>query len=84
MTKQEKLDLLVKIITFTNNFSIAALLIFPLFLGKIGVASSIFIYLFIGSFLAIQFHNVQVFWQTICFWLPALWSIRVTGWITKN
>lgn len=83
MTKKQKLDLLVKIMTVFNNTFLAASFILGAFIVPIGTICSASTYLFVGLILAFTFRKLQNFTLTVLFWLPAMSFQKVTEWIQK-
>lgn len=83
MTKKQKLDLLIKIMTVFNNSVLAGSFILGAFIVPTGTICSALIYLFVGLILAYTFRNLQNFTLTVLLWLPAMSFQKVTGWIQK-
>ena len=83
MTKKQKLDLLVKIMTIFNNSFLVASFIVSAMIFPIGTISTAIIYLLIGMVLAWIYRKNQYFMLTLVGWLPAMCFQRVTEWISK-
>lgn len=83
MTKQEKLDLLVKIMTIFNNAFLVMSFLLALFIVPVGTICAVTIYFYIGLILAYTFRHTQNFLLTLFCWMPAMCFDKVTRWIAK-
>lgn len=83
MTKQEKLDVLMKIMTVFNNTFLVLSFLLALFIVPVGTICASGIYLFIGVILAFTFRETQNFFLTLICWMPAMCFLKVTRWLSK-